>query len=451
MVDVTPRKSLIKLIALTVLLLVSLASQFSFDASFYQPETVSSSSSSASRNYRIIQSKKKATSTTTAATAKQLKYSHKQKSIIAKFNKVTNHNNSLFVQRTDFSLLSYNEATTPIVNEEYKLVLFANPKIGSTVLKQLMRRMMGYEDYDANTWGKEKYPHKCGMVNVTNENGEVTGSYCRYNGLNYTSQFSIQQVNEMMTSDEWTRATFVRDPKERVLSAFLMLRPRLDITPKMIKRAKRGLYTKRVDYGPPPQLRNCCAKMAPTGDFNWELLCVNHVQTFEGFLDMIDRVPTGDDTITSADYNSRRLLGANKEEFSPARLRVSEPCKDIHWQPLNDWRMELKLFSRLNFIGHLETAQHDIHRLLDRLHHDAWEKFGTSGWGEYRNESMFESSSTVNHARNTGVHLKEHYTRDDIEQRVERMYNADYDNKYLDLERLKIGEAESFYESRAWE
>ena len=34
-------------------------------------------------------------------------------------------------------------------------------------------------------------------------------------------KFSDKEILHMMTSDEWTRTVFVREPKERVLSAFL--------------------------------------------------------------------------------------------------------------------------------------------------------------------------------------------------------------------------------------
>ena len=41
------------------------------------------------------------------------------------------------------------------------------------------------------------------------------------NNLQYLWDFDIETANEMMTSPEWTRAIFIREPKERFLSAFL--------------------------------------------------------------------------------------------------------------------------------------------------------------------------------------------------------------------------------------
>ena len=66
--------------------------------------------------------------------------------------------------------------------------------------------------------------------------------------------------------------------------------------------------------------------------------------------------------------------------------------------------------------------------------------------GEHRNESIFASSSTVKHASHTDKHLLEHYTSDIVDQRVECFYADDYDNEYLELTRLPIGEAQSYYQ-----
>merc|ERR1712062_609319 len=74
--------------------------------------------------------------------------------------------------------------------------------------------------------------------------------------------------------------------------------------------------------------------------------------------------------------------------------------------------MEQKFYPKLNFIGHLETAQWDIKRLLNKLHPHAWEKYGNSGWGKYLNETMFESTNTIKHATSAEKHLLEYYTKE---------------------------------------
>lgn len=92
---------------------------------------------------------------------------------------------------------------SPVVIESHKLIFFTIPKVGCTVWKQLLRRMMGSKDWDSQD-GTTLQPH----------NPKV-------NGLKYLYNYTIEEASVMMTSPEWTRAMMVRDPKERFLSAFL--------------------------------------------------------------------------------------------------------------------------------------------------------------------------------------------------------------------------------------
>ena len=41
------------------------------------------------------------------------------------------------------------------------------------------------------------------------------------NGLTYLTDYSLEEAQLMLNSEEWTRAVFVREPKERILSAYL--------------------------------------------------------------------------------------------------------------------------------------------------------------------------------------------------------------------------------------
>ena len=243
-----------------------------------------------------------------------------------------------------------------------------------------MRRMMGYENYIEHNWGKRGLPHKHPA-----------------NGLNYTAHYPLERVDEMMTSKEWTRATFVRDPKERALSAYLMLKPTITVDDKVLKKARLGLYNQstvtknnntvdliRSLYPKmgPPQIVNCCRNRRPVMDMNWELLCINHILTFEGFLDVIDNTENKFTAIGKAKSPATKQHG-NKvkvgSKFSAKTLRESAGCVDIHWSPLTHWRLDPRFYSTLNFVGHLDRAQYDTKRLLDRLDPSAWERFGASG------------------------------------------------------------------------
>jgi hypothetical protein len=93
----------------------------------------------------------------------------------------------------------------PIVVEKYKLVFFTVPKVGCTAFKQLFRRMMGYADWSVQFGDADK------MLPWNPAS----------NGLSYLYDYGPHRASDMMTSPEWTRAIFVREPKVRLLSAYL--------------------------------------------------------------------------------------------------------------------------------------------------------------------------------------------------------------------------------------
>lgn len=94
---------------------------------------------------------------------------------------------------------------SPIVIEEYKLVLIVSAKCGCTNLKMLARRMSGFKNYRDRA-----FPDGRPFLHNTERNG-----------LTYLFNFDRKRASEIMTSPQWTRAVFVRDPKERFLSAYL--------------------------------------------------------------------------------------------------------------------------------------------------------------------------------------------------------------------------------------
>ncbi len=132
----------------------------------------------------------------------------------------------------------------------------------------------------------------------------------------------------MMTSDEWTRAVFVREPKERVLSAFLD------------KVGNRQLFGKR-----------CCDNRFKNSEAD-RLYCW-------------DRTRAMDFT-----YFLNRTLD----------------CPNPHWTPQSK-AIDDKWWPYMTFVGYLDSAASDAERLLNSLTAErstitAWEKFGKSGWGE---------------------------------------------------------------------
>jgi hypothetical protein len=107
------------------------------------------------------------------------------------------------VQSGDFIYRRGDWDGAPVVVESHKLVFFPIAKVGCTVWYQLFRRMMGHED-----WNVEDYDKMVPWNPVTN-------------GLRYLYDYDAETATHMMTSQEWTRAVFVREPKVRLLSAYL--------------------------------------------------------------------------------------------------------------------------------------------------------------------------------------------------------------------------------------
>ena len=92
----------------------------------------------------------------------------------------------------------------PIVMEDARLIFFTVPEIASTTFKQLFRRMMGFEDWKESNGALPHDPHE--------------------NGLKYLYDFDLDEAHDMLVSDDWKRAIFVRDPKakERILDSYMV-------------------------------------------------------------------------------------------------------------------------------------------------------------------------------------------------------------------------------------
>ena len=86
--------------------------------------------------------------------------------------------------------------SSPFVVESHKLIFFPVPKVADTLWLMLLRRMMGSEN-----WKSLDVDPLDGLVRL--------------------SDYSIEEATEMMNSPEYTRATFIRDPKDRFLSTFV--------------------------------------------------------------------------------------------------------------------------------------------------------------------------------------------------------------------------------------
>ena len=100
---------------------------------------------------------------------------------------------------SDDLIYKFSRNTVPVVNEEYNLIFFLVAKAASSEWIRFLMRLQGQDNWCAEGCIHER----------------------ETNGLKYLSDYSLDEAQEMMTSTKWTRAIFVRNPKPRILSAFL--------------------------------------------------------------------------------------------------------------------------------------------------------------------------------------------------------------------------------------
>jgi hypothetical protein len=275
-------------------------------------------------------------------------------------------NYKLLVQYGDYIYLKGEWDAAPIVVIEYKLVFFTVPKVGCTAFKQLFRRMMGYQDWDV-----EEYD-------------QMLPWNPSANGLSYLYDYDPEQATLMMTSPEWTRAIFVREPKTRLLSAYL---------------------DKAVGVGDGTYLREKCCP------YHGE--CVEPGrESLRGFLECIVYF-----------------------------------CDNAHWRPQNR-RLDAKYWPYVNFVGHLETLRDDARRMLERIgawKEFGASGWGPNGNGSIFDESTNSFASNNNgqkHATSAAAKLRRYYDLSDdpeLAGAVELFYAEDYSNPFLNITRIVLG------------
>lgn len=186
----------------------------------------------------------------------------------------------------------------------------------------------------------------------------------QFNGLNYLYHYSLSEALHMLTDPRWTRAIFVRDPKERLLSAYLD------------KAAKK--YGRYVD-------RHCCPS-----ESNEEDSCGR--QASESLLNFL-------------------------------RIIRDRCCCDAHWKP-QAWRIDQELWEYINYVGYFDSLAADTQQMLQQL--GAWKEFGFSGWGESHNESIFMEPSRAKHQTGAGNKLSQYFNSSVGEKLLLEFYSDDY-------------------------
>ena len=257
----------------------------------------------------------------------------------------------------------------PTVIEEYKLIFFSIPKVASTEWKLLFRRMMGWS-----------YEPKIGVERVAKyQNPNI-------NGLLTLDQYPLEVAQEMMNSPNWTRAIFVREPKERLVSAYL---------DKFIKRNHTNSHF----------FQHCCQ--------------VGHILK----------------TQQEQDHCIDMIYEQNFTYF----LRRTLDCHDPHWDPQLPV-VDEKWWKSMTFVGYMENLSSDAKLLLQYLKSSppssssnndtvttmttAWDKYGASGWGPNHDKSFLQRNM-AEHITNSAYCICELYTQRD-ELFVEKHWHMEW-------------------------
>lgn len=265
---------------------------------------------------------------------------------------------------TTWKQLAYN----PIVIESHKLLFFHVPKCGSTQFLQLFKRMNGASDWNTELDGRLH-------ISLTN-------------GLKYIGSYPLEKQVEMMQSPEWTKAIFVRDPIERLISA----------------------YIDKV-----------------LGGKEFQMMCCGMNESF----------PTGQESILKAagqwceKCNLISPFGSTiTEQIIPFEVFVNdfmEVCNDVHWRPLAT-RLTDRSWGLINFVGHMKTLQDDARKLLE--HVNAYDDYGKTGWSGGSGGAIFERNVSPHQTSksSSAQHLRERFN---IENYTNKSYIQEGDEEIM--------------------
>jgi hypothetical protein len=208
-----------------------------------------------------------------------------------------------------------------------------------------------------------------------------------WNGLRFLYNYEEADALTILTSPRWTRAIFVRDPKERVLSAFLD------------KAARNG--SKYVT-------QHCCRTFSPASNSKRSYKCEDYARSsLLGFLEVVQ----------------------------------SECCCDKHWAPQSK-RIDPPFRPYITFVGHFDRIRDDTKQLLDLLsmrsgEADLWTRFGASGWGPNFTASIFSESTKAIHQTSAHEKLLQYYNSTN-HALVEKMYHQDYEDRLFNFTPLSL-------------
>ena len=232
-----------------------------------------------------------------------------------------------------------------IVIKKYKLLWVLIPKCASSSARELLARMSGQK---------------------------VIPGITKYKDLqNFTSlhQFSPEEAIEILTDPDWTRVAILRDPKDRLLSAYL---DKEEVYQHDRWKTKHHIvsYFKRV--------------------------CCKHVKD-----------------MTSKECRDHKF---NITEF----VNIARVCHNGHWTPQKNL---IPNWDIINYPIYMNNLANETERILRHLGDNVWDKFGATGWGENGTDAIFQQNTR--HASNSTSKFNMYYNKE-LERIVEKDYVEDY-------------------------
>lgn len=223
-----------------------------------------------------------------------------------------------------------------LVNSTHRFVFFSVPKVATTAWIRLFLRLDGAEDWRADPHHRDDRP--------------------------LLSLRPAAECSAILADPTWVRAAFVRDPAERLLSAYLD------------KFHLRKTYIVR-QFG------------APERDV-----------PFDEFVELV--------------------LDPNTDPSRPVGIHQGT---NPHWRP-QAWVGGLGRYAEhLDFVGRFDRLQHDSQTLLTRL--GLWDEVGRDGWGADGGRALFETDDAT-HRTGAANLVREYFTPDQLE-RVRAAYRVD--------------------------
>ena len=255
---------------------------------------------------------------------------------------------------------------------EYKLVFFTFPKVACSEWKRMFMRMNGNPSW-CLIRGFNAHDPKLNMIKMLQD-------------------YDPEVATAMMTSPAWTKAAILREPKERVLSAFLD------------KAFKEGYY-----------IKHCCENL-PNDKLKKQ--CIDNEKKFDSFIHFVTEYPV--------------------------------ECFDVHWEPQLE-KIDSKWWPYIDVIGYQSNLLHDSQHILKTLYSNrdevegrsAWDRYGVTGWGmsnecENRTHSFLEENTST-HKLDTGSHLLEWYTAE-TEKVVEEKWSVEWQQEKVKFPEIKLFE-----------